>query len=132
MEFLYQKPWDSASWEAYVKMSALALMLSVFLMMGLMYVAMGSLIFPQIILGVVFTLIFVALIYFLRRNVVGKIFAVLFLVLIVVGTITEISSVLESELAIGFVLVDLILQFAKLYTITRLTILLFDYKRLAE
>lgn len=80
----------------------------------------------------VFTLIFVALIYFLRRNVVGKIFAVLFLVLIVVGTITEISSVLESELAIGFVLVDLILQFAKLYTITRLTILLFDYKRLAE
>ncbi len=132
MEFLYQKPWDSASWEAYVKMSALALMLSVFLMMGLMYVAMGSLILPQIILGVVFTLIFVALIYFLRRNVVGKIFAVLFLVLIVVGTITEISSVLESELAIGFVLVDLILQFAKLYTITRLTILLFDYKRLAE
>lgn len=132
MEFLYQKPWDSASWEAYVKMSALALMLSVFLMMGLMYVAMGSLILPQIILGVVFTLIFVALIYFLRRNVVGKIFAVLFLVLIVVGTITEVSSVLESELAIGFVLVDLILQFAKLYTITRLTILLFDYKRLAE
>ncbi|WP_277641932.1 hypothetical protein [Wolinella succinogenes] len=129
---MYQKPWDSASWEAYVKMSALALMLSVFLMMGLMYVAMGSLILPQIILGVVFTLIFVALIYFLRRNVVGKIFAVLFLVLIVVGTITEISSVLESELAIGFVLVDLILQFAKLYTITRLTILLFDYKRLAE
>ncbi|CAE10309.1 hypothetical protein [Wolinella succinogenes] len=132
MEFLYQKPWDSASWEAYVKMSALALMLSVFLMMGLMYVAMGSLILPQIILGVVFTLIFVALIYFLRRNVVGKIFAVLFLVLIVVGTITEVSSVLESELAIGFVLVDLILQFAKLYAITRLTILLFDYKRLAE